>query len=394
MPEEDVKEQLKKDILDILGICINCRFCLPSCPRFDITSGETSCGGSGLTRALYYAVKWEMTDRETLTELRDMLYSCMTCKSCEVACKKLSTATKLMDAIEKGRQLLIEEMIGPMPEQKNALESLHKYGNPYGLSPSKRKAWINEMNIPGFSKEKEILLYIGCTTSYDLDVQPILASLMQLLQKAKINFGTLEDEVCCGYPSIKLGEKGLFEEICEKNLGQFKSSGVKHIITISPHCFNTFSNIYPKEAMEGVKIQHYIQYLDDLIKKKQLVFNKKIEKKVAYHDSCYLGRYNNIYIEPRRVLKSIPGLEVVEFRKNQDDSICCGGGGGRMWSDFESETERIANLRVKEALSVGAETIVTACPWCLINLRDGVKEVNVEAKLAVKDLAELCMEAL
>jgi Fe-S oxidoreductase len=146
--------------------------------------------------------------------------------------------------------------------------------------------------------------------------------------------------------------------------------------------------------MEGVKVQHYIQYLDDLIKKKQLVFNKKIEKKVAYHDSCYLGRYNNVYIEPRRVLKSIPGLEVVEFRKNQDDSICCGGGGGRMWSDFESETERIANLRVKEALSVGAETIVTACPWCLINLRDGVKEVNVEAKLAVKDLAELCMEAL
>jgi Fe-S oxidoreductase len=392
--EADVREKLKSDILDILGYCINCRFCLPSCPRFDITAGDVCQGASGMTRSLYYTVKWGLIDKETLNELRDILYSCMTCKSCEVACKNLSTGTKLVDAIEKGRQLLIEEMIGPMPEQKKVLESLYKYGNPYGLSSSKRKAWLNEINIPGFSKEKEILLYTGCTASNDFNVQPIVGSLMQLLQKAKINFGTLEDEVCCGYPSIKLGEKGLFEEICERNLGQFKSSGVKHIITISPHCFNTFSNIYPKEAMEGMKVQHYTQYLDDLIKKKQLVFNKKIEKKVAYHDSCYLGRYNNIYIEPRRVLKSIPGLEVVEFRKNQDNSICCGGGGGRMWSDFESETERIANLRVKEALSVGAEMVVTACPWCLINLIDAVKEVNVEAKLAVKDLAELCVEAI
>src|SRR4030042_3300317 len=114
MEEQEIKEELKKDILDTLSYCINCRFCLPSCPRFDITTGEISQGASGITRALYYAIKWNLRDKETLSELKNILYSCMTCKNCEIACKNLSTGTKLLDAIEKGRELLIEEMIGPM----------------------------------------------------------------------------------------------------------------------------------------------------------------------------------------------------------------------------------------------------------------------------------------
>ena len=145
MEEEVIKEELRKDILDILGYCINCRFCLPSCPRFEITSGEICQGASGITRSLYYAVKWRLTDKAILNELRDIVYSCMTCKNCEIACKNLSTGTRLLDAIEKGRQLLLEEMIGPMPEQKRALESLINYGNPYGMPSSKRTIWTTPM---------------------------------------------------------------------------------------------------------------------------------------------------------------------------------------------------------------------------------------------------------
>jgi Fe-S oxidoreductase len=394
MQDQDTKEQLKKDILDILAYCINCRFCLPSCPRFDITTGDISQGASGITRALYYAIKWRVTDKGILTELRDVLYSCMTCKNCEIACKNLSTGTKLIDAIERGRELLIEEMIGPMPEQKRALESLYNYGNPYGMSSLKRKSWLKGLNVTSFSKEVEVLFYVGCTAPNDFNVQNIAKGLVQLLEKAQIRFGILEDEICCGYPSLKMGERGLFEEICEKNLKQFKSLGVKRMVTLSPHCFDTFLSRYPQEAMKEIKVQHYSQFLADLINEKRIVFQKNTAKKVMYQDSCYLGRYNNIYDEPRRILKSIPGLELLEFRKCKADSLCCGGGGGRMWADFDTEVDRLAHMRVKEACEMGTEIIVTACPWCLINMVDGVKLANVEDSMKIRDLAEFCADAL
>lgn len=396
MEEQEIKEKLRKDILDVLSYCINCQFCLPSCPRFDITTGDISQGASGLTRALYYTVKWGETDREILNELRDILYSCMTCKSCEIACKNLSTATKLVDAIEKGRQLLIEEMIGPMPDQKRALESLEKYGNPYGMLPAERRDWMKGLNVPNFSKEVgvEVLFYVGCTAPHDAAVQNMAKAFVKLLEKTQVRFGIIEDEACCGNPSLKMGEVLLFEDLCEKNLNQFKSLGVKHIVTLSPHCFDTLVNKYPQEAMQGTKVQHCSQLLADLIEAKRLVFKSRIEKKVTYQDPCYLGRHNDVYDAPRKVLNSIPGIELIEFPRARVDSVCCGGGGGRMWTDFESEVERIANIRVKEAIEVGVELIVTACPWCLINMTDGVKSVNVEDKLKVKDLAELCVEAL
>lgn len=393
MEEEVIKEELRKDILDILGYCINCRFCLPSCPRFEITTGEICQGASGITRSLYYAVKWRLTDKAILNELRDIVYSCMTCKNCEIACKNLSTGTKLLDAIEKGRQVLVEGMIGPMPGQKRALESLINYGNPYGMPPSKKKAWLTELNAPSFCKEAEVLLYIGCTAANDLDGQNAARALVRLLEKAQVHFGILDDEICCGYPALTIGEKGLFEEISEKNLKQFRSLGVKRIVTLSPHCYDTFLTRYPQEDMKNIKVQHYTRFLADLIEEKRLIFNNSIPQKVAYQDSCYLGRYNDIYEEPRMVLSHIPGLEVIEFRKAKADSLCCGGGGGRMWADFE-EFDRLANMRVKEALEMGVKTIITACPWCLINMKDGAKLANVEESIEVKDLAGLCMEAL
>ncbi len=186
----------------------------------------------------------------------------------------------------------------------------------------------------------------------------------------------------------------MFEEICEKNLKQFTSLGVRHIVTLSPHCFDTFLNRYPQDAMQGIKVQHYTQFLAELIEHKRLSFKTRIEKKVTYQDPCYLGRHNDVYDAPRNILHSIPGLEFVEFPKTKEDSLCCGGGGGRMWTDFDVEIERLANIRVKEALEIGAEIMATACPWCLINMVDGVKVLNVEDSLKIEDLAELCVEAL
>ena len=392
---EQPKERLRKDILSIVGLCNNCRFCLSSCPLFEITKDNVAGGGSGIIQSLYWAVKWGETDKQTLAELRDILYPCTTCKNCELVCRRLSTGVKLIDAIEKGRQLLIEEMVGPMPGQKAALEFSQRYGNPYGMLPVERQDWMKSLGAPSFSgNEFETLFYVGCTAPHDPLVGKIAKSIVQLLKETQVRFGILEDEVCCGCPSLRMGEELLFEDLRQKNLDQFKSLGVKHIITLSPHCFDTFMNEYPKEATEGIKIQHYSQFLADLIDQGKLVPKNKIEKKVTYHDSCYLGRRNDIYDVPRKVLNSIPGVKLVEFRRCRENGLCCGGGGGRMWSDFKAEQDRLANIRVREALEVGVEIIVTACPFCLINIEDGIKSVNVEDSLKVRDLAELVAEAV
>lgn len=388
-------EELKKYILDTVTNCVKCRFCLPTCPLLDITEGWQSQGAAGITLALYTAVKWGV-EREYKEVLRNLLFSCTTCRKCVLACEETCVGVDLLDAIDKGRQLFIEEMIGPMPQQKKPLEFSERYGNPYGMLPSERKEWMKGLGVPNFSRGVglEVLLYIGCTAPHDSRVADMARAVIKLLEKAQVQFGILEDEVCCGCPASRLGEQVLFEDLTQKNLNQFKSLGVKRIVTLSPHCFDTFINKYPKEEMQGIKIQHYSQFLADLIEQKRLVFNSRIERKVTYEDPCYLGRHNDIYEEPRKVLNSILGIEFIEFRRSRADSLCCGGGGGRMWADFEAERERLANIRVREALDVGAEIIVTACPFCLINIEDGIKSVNVEDSLKVKDLAELMLEAI
>jgi len=392
---QEPEQLLKEDILSTLAPCINCRFCLPSCPLFEITKDSVARGASGITRALYWLLKWGETDKGVLNELRDIVYSCTTCRNCELACAKLSTGVKVTDAIEKGRQFLIEQMIGPMPGQKPALEFSERYGNPYGMLPAERKDWMKSLGAPAFSSGNGLhtLFYVGCTAPHDPLVGKMARAITQLLNKAQVQFGILEDEVCCGSPSLRIGEELLFQDFNQKNLDQFKALGVSHIITLSPHCFNTFSNEYPEQEMKGIKVQHYSQFLADLIDQGRLSPKNRIEKKVTYHDPCYLGRRNDIYDAPRKVLGSIPGVEFVEFARSREDSLCCGGGGGRMWSDFEAEEERMANIRVREALELGAEIIVTACPFCLINIEDGIKSVNADDPLKVRDLADLLAEA-
>jgi Fe-S oxidoreductase len=301
----------------------------------------------------------------------------------------------LLDAIDKGRQLFIEEMIGPMPQQKKPLEFLERYKNPYGMLPSERKEWMKGLGVPDFSgvAGAEVLLHIGCTAAHDPRVANVARAVVELLKKARVTFGIAEDEACCGCPALRLGEQLLSEDLAQDNVNRFKSLGVKQIVTLSPHCFDTFINKYPKEEMQGIKVQHCSQLLRDLIKQGRLVFESEVEKKVTYQDPCYLGRHNHIYEAPREVLNSILGIKLVEFRRCKADSLCCGGGGGRMWADFEAEGERLANIRVREAIDIGAEVIVTACPFCLINIEDGIKSVGVEDSLKALDIAELALAA-
>jgi len=207
-----------------------------------------------------------------------------------------------------------------------------------------------------------------------------------------IDYGILREEKCCGDPALRLGEMGLFKGLAESNAETFKNAGMKLIVTISPHCYNTFKNEYP-ELPDVTEIKHYTELFAEQIEGGNLSIKKNLTQKVTYHDPCYLGKRNNSYEAPRQILKSIAGNSFVEMKSNRADSLCCGGGGGRMFTEVE-EVERLSEKRVQQAIDVGAEIIATACPWCYIQLADGIKTTGNEGKIIVKDIAELLADCI
>jgi Fe-S oxidoreductase len=188
-----------------------------------------------------------------------------------------------------------------------------------------------------------------------------------------------------------MGDIWSFDALKEMNMDLFNQYPIKQIITSSPHCFNTFKNEYTDLATE---VNHYTQVIADLIKKKKLTFSKELNKTVTYHDPCFLGRQNNIYDEPRDILKSIPSVNFVEMDRVKERSFCCEGGGGRMWIEAHETTKRTATVRVQEALDCGAEILATACPFCLLTLEDAVKSGELEDKLQVLDIIEIVSQVI
>jgi Fe-S oxidoreductase len=213
-----------------------------------------------------------------------------------------------------------------------------------------------------------------------------------VLNKVGVDFGILgNEERCCGDPILRLGERGLFEMIAEENLALFEKYDISRIVTTSPHCYNTFIEDYTQKSFE---LQHYTQLLSELVEQGRLKFSKKVDKVVTYHDPCFLGRYNDIYEEPRKILEAIPGLTFVEMPRNRENSFCCGGGGGMMWMEEILSEERTCLKRAHEAVGIKPDIIATACPFCLINLEDGIKVLNKEDIVQVKDIIELVKDAI
>jgi Fe-S oxidoreductase len=192
---------------------------------------------------------------------------------------------------------------------------------------------------------------------------------------------------------LRLGEKGLFEELATHNIEKFKQINAKKIITLSPHCFNTFKNDKPYSDAK-LNIQHYTQFLNDAMKEGKVKLARQVKRKVAYHDPCFLGKRNDVFDAPREVLKAIPGIELVEMRRKLQSSYCCGGGAGRVWTEDAEPEKRPCVNRVREALDLGVDTIAAACPYCVTTLEDAVKVLDVESKLVVRDILELVMEAM
>jgi Fe-S oxidoreductase len=284
-------------------------------------------------------------------------------------------------------------MIGPLAEQRYALESIYKYGNPYGQEPVNRLSWLGDLKVKLLPKEKaEVIYYVGCTTSYEPELHNLARSIVKLLKFFEIDFGILEDEVCCGDPARTLGEEGLFQEEAWQNLDKIKSAGAKTILTTSPHCFHTFLNKY-EDLGNQFHIKHYTEFLHSLFQEKNVPFEKQLSYTITYHDPCYLGKHNDIYDPPRALLQAIPGIKLVEMSMTGKNSLCCGGGGGRMYAEVEEE-RRMADVRIGQALEVEADVIATACPWCHNMLQNAVRDLQMEDQIKVRDIAEILTEAL
>src|SRR3990172_3771109 len=318
---------------------------------------------------------------------RDELWDCTTFSTCYSRCPK---QVNPMEAIIALRSAIVEK--GRVhPNVKTALESTFRHGNPLTMPREDRGKWVEDLEVKRMADGAEYLYFVGCSPSYDPRVQHVARAIVRLLQGGGVDFGILaEEESCCGSEVRRLGEAGLFEMIAEENTELFKGVGAGQLFTTSPHCYNTFKKDYPAN---GVQVQHYTQVLAGLVEGRALEFSKKVEKTVTYHDPCYLGKHNNVFDEPRDVLRGIPGVKLVEMDRSRQKSLCCEGGGGRMWLEGTNPGTRLAQWRVQEALDTGADILATACPFCLLTLDEAVKHLNAQDRLRVMDVAEIAVQA-
>ena len=313
----------------------------------------------------------------------DELWHCSTCWTCVLRCPKEVKPAELIIGM---RSALVEN--GRIPQTvSSALRSVYVRGNPLTFPRENRTAWLGDLSVKDVAEGAEVLYHVGCVPSYDARVQKVARAMVRTFDRADVDFGILGTrEICCGSDVRRLGEAGLFEMVQEDNQALWADLSVKRMVTTSPHCFHTFRNEYPPQAFE---VQHYTQFIAGLTEAGKLSFSGRLEQTVTYHDPCYLGKQNGIYDEPREILKSIPGLKLVEMDRSRENSLCCEGGGGRMFVEDPNPGKKLAHMRIEQALSVGAQIIAVACPFCMSVLEDAVRTGGHEEEIRVMDIMEL-----
>jgi succinate dehydrogenase/fumarate reductase iron-sulfur protein len=295
-----------------LTLCTKCTICFSACPA---AIDKKFLGPSALTANYRFIAdsRDEGLD-ERLKPMADNVWLCTSCNSCTLFCPKLVNCS---NAVVEDRSVLVE--MGFIPRTvKDVLESVMKYHNPMGTHQSKRMAWAEGLNIKTFPNvtKADVLYFVCCSTAYDVRNREIARTLAAIFERLGVDYATLgEEEWCCGDHILRMGEKGLFEILAEHNAAVFQKFNADRVVTVSPHCYNTFKNDKPYKEL-GLNVQHYTQFLAEAIEKGKLKPSKRVEKRVAYHDPCFLGKRNQIYNEPRQILQSIKGLELIEMQEH------------------------------------------------------------------------------
>ena len=322
----------------------------------------------------------------------DAIWACTTCGACMQACPVL---IEQMPKVIKMRRHLVQMEANFPEELLNLFENMEGRSNPWGIAPSERAKWHGPMEVKPFEAEKtEYLLYVGCAGSFDSRQKHVTVALATVLDAAGVSWGILgKDEPCCGDSLRRLGNEFVFDKMARKNVELFKERGITKVITQCPHCFTTLKNDYRQFGLE-LEVLHHSELINSLLAEGKLKLNQQVTDlgKIVFHDSCYLGRHNDVYEAPRQVIASATGAQPVEMERNRENSFCCGAGGGRMWME-EHEGSRINLNRVEEALTGKPDTICVSCPYCLTMFSDGLKDLQDE-QTRVKDIAEVVAEGL
>lgn len=321
------------------------------------------------------------------------LWACTTCRSCEEQCPIF--VEHVDKTVDMRRNLVLMESRFPA-EAQLSFRNMENNGNPWGIGWSTRADFLKGLGVQTMEEnpEAEILYFPGCSGSFDARNQKVSAALVKIFQQAGVNFAILgNEEKCCGDSARRLGNEYLFYSLAQENIEVMNAHGVKKIVTQCPHCFNILKHEYP-EFGGNYEVIHHTEYLNELLTsgRLKLATNGADPVRMTYHDSCYLGRYNQIYDEPRKILQNA-GLQIQEMSHTKAKSFCCGAGGGRMWLE-ENEGERINVMRTDEALAIGAELVGTACPFCLTMISDGIATREVGDKVKALDIAEILVEKL
>ncbi|MCZ7611276.1 MAG: (Fe-S)-binding protein [Ignavibacterium sp.] len=320
-----------------------------------------------------------------------VLWQCTTCLACVQECPVM--IEHVDSIVDMRRNLVLTESEFP-PQLNSVFKSLETNYTPWVFNAADRAAWAEGMNIKTMAEDKdgEILFWVGCAGSFDERYKKVTKAFAAIMQKAGVDFRILgTEEKCNGDTARRLGNEYLSQMMMRENIETMNNYGVKKVVTACPHCFHSLKNEFPQFG-GNYEVTHHTVFIEELIAKGKIQIKEESENhKVTYHDSCYLGRYNNIYDAPRNSLSKVAGLDIVEMKRNKSKGFCCGAGGGRMFLE-DDEGGRINEERTREALETKADTIASACPFCMTMMTDGVKHFEKTDEVAVKDIAEIILE--
>jgi len=376
-PLEEVLELINETGGESFKYCYQCGMCDTVCPWNRVRAFSM--------RKLVRQATFGLTEIES-----EDMWRCTTCGRCPQRCPR---GVGIIEVGVSARRIATEFGVFPTSVRpvRGVSASLIGEGNPIGEEREKRADWAKGLSVNTFTEGMDVLYFPGCYLSYDPRLKKVAAATANILNKAGVDFGILgAKENCCGESIRKTGDEEAFKRLARENIKTFIDNGVNKILVSSPHCFHTFKNEYP-EFKVNFEVVHISQFIFELIQEGRLELTKAYEKKVTYHDPCYLGRHNGIFDEPRETLKKVPGLELIEMPDSLEDSLCCGGGGGRIWMETP-KGERFSDLRVEQAMEAGAELLVTSCPYCISNFEDSRLTLDVDESIEVKDITEIIQE--
>jgi Fe-S oxidoreductase len=378
-PFKEIIDEVKASGGDAVKFCYQCGKCDTVCPWNRVRTFSM--------RKLIREATFGLTEVE-----REEIWRCTTCGKCPQRCPR---DVKQIDDMVALRRMATGYNVFPASVKpvRTISAGLTAQGNPFNEDRKTRADWAEGLSVKPFVEGMDVLYFPCCYASYDPRLKKVAQATATILTKAGVDFGILgSKESCCGESIRKTGNEALFKRLARENIKTFIDNGVKKIVVSSPHCYHTFKNEYP-EFKVNLEVVHSSQYVFQLINEGRLKPTKEYGKKITYHDPCYLGRHNGIYDEPRGALQKIPGLELVEMDESRVDSLCCGMGGGRIWMETEKH-ERFSNLRLEQAIELGAEVLATSCPYCITALEDSRLVMNHADDIEVKDITEILQEVI